>query len=449
MSAPRGQFSSKLGFVMAAAGSAVGLGNIWGFPTETASNGGAAFVMMYFILAFLLAYPALMAELTIGRYARANVVTALSSLSEKTGLRRLGAGVGYYGVMVASLILSFYAIVAGWMFAYLVEPMALLLGANDFAQWLTADSLSRNLITCALFAGLTIWIIGAGVENGIEKWSTRLMPTLIGLLLLLIVYVLLQPGAKEGLEVYLLPDMRAALEPKLIINAMGQAFFSLSLGVGTMLVYGSYLSKEESLPKLGAMVTVIDASIAFTAGLLIIPAMYVAQHHGTQIFTEGGDLIAGPGLIFQVLPALFETMGGAGTFVALAFFVLMSIAALTSSISMLEVPVSLAVEKTGAPRRKATFVIGCIIFGVSTLIIFNFATLFDFVVDLTTKYSQPLLGVMLCIFAGWIMSRNKLLKELKQGHPEIESTLFWKIWPPYVRILCPLFILAAFVQSLV
>lgn len=449
MSAPRGQFSSKLGFVMAAAGSAVGLGNIWGFPTETASNGGAAFVMVYFLLAFLLAYPALMAELVIGRHARANVVTSLSSISDQPGLSRLGAGVGYYGVIVASLILSFYTIVAGWMLSYLGEPITTGLGLEAATQWLVTDSVGRNLITGALFSGLTIWIISSGVENGIEKWSSRLMPLLIGLLFLLIIYVLFQDGATEGLAVYLLPDVSRALEPKLIINAMGQAFFSLSLGVGTMLVYGSYLSKEESLPRMGAMVTLVDVGIAFSAGLLIIPAMYVAQHHGTSIFTESGDLMAGPGLIFQVLPAVFETMGAAGPFVAFAFFALMSIASLTSSISMLEVPVSLTVEKTEIPRRKATLLIGGTIFAISALIVLNFNSLFELVVDLTTKYSQPLLGVMLCVFAGWIMHRNTLLEELKAGSPDIEGSLFWKIWPVYVRVFCPILILAAFAQSVV
>ncbi len=449
MSAPRGQFSSKLGFVMAAAGSAVGLGNIWGFPTQTASNGGAAFVMVYFILAFILAYPALMAELVIGRHARANIVTALDSIGHTPAVSRLGAGVGYYGVIVASLILSFYTIVAGWMLAYLAEPVTSTLGLEAATQWLVTDSVTRNLITGAIFAGLTIWIISSGVENGIEKWSSRLMPVLIALLFLLIVYVLFQEGATEGLAVYLLPDVSRALEPKLIINAMGQAFFSLSLGVGTMLVYGSYLSRDESLPRMGVLVTLVDAGIAFSAGLLIIPAMYVAQHHGTAIFTESGELIAGPGLIFQVLPAVFDTMGAAGPFVAFAFFVLMSIASVTSSISMLEVPVSLTVEKTDIPRRKATLVIGGVIFAISALIVCNFASLFGFVVDLTTKYSQPLLGVMLCVFAGWIMHRNTLLEELKAGSPNIENSLFWKIWPMYVRVFCPILILAAFVQSLV
>jgi len=222
----------------------------------------------------------------------------------------------------------------------------------------------------------------------------------------------------------------------------------LSLGVGTMLVYGSYLSKEESLPRLGAIVTFVDCGIAFTAGLLIIPAIYVAQHNGLTIYNDAGELIAGPSLIFQVLPSLFDSMGAAGTFVGFAFFALMSIAALTSSISMLEVPVSMTVEKTKLNRKQSTYLIGLTIFAISTTIIFNFDLLFTFVIDFTTKYSEPLLGVMLCIFAGWVMHRDKLLAEVSAGHPDIENSFFWKIWPTYVRFVCPVLILITFSQSM-
>ena len=448
MSAARGQFTSRFGFIMAAAGSAVGLGNVWGFPTQAASNGGAAFLMVYLALAFLLAYPALMAELIIGRHARANVVTALSSITNNPITKLIGKGVGYYGVIIAGLILSFYTIVAGWMLSHFGQSLSNIAGMETLSTWLVTDSIPRNLIGGVIFSGLTMWIIASGIEDGIEKWSRLLMPVLMVLLVLLIIYVLMQPGATEGLKVYLLPDLNQALDPKLLISALGQAFFSLSLGVGTMLIYGSYISKEENLPKLGAIVTSVDIAIAFTAGLLILPAVYVAQYNGTQIFNDAGELIAGPGLIFQVLPALFESMGTTGLFVAVAFFALMSIAAVTSSISMLEVPVSTVVEKTRFSRIAATLFMGGLCLGMSILIIFNFDTLFSFVIDLTTKYSEPLVGIMFCIFAGWVLQRNELLKELQQGCPEVEQTLFWKIWPWYVRIVCPLLILATFAQSL-
>lgn len=444
--ASREQFSSKTGFIMAAAGSAIGLGNIWGFPTQTASNGGAAFVLVYFILAFCLAYPALMAELIIGRHARANVFTALRGIATGPATRMLGSFVGGYGVLVASLILSFYAIVAGWMIAYLGESISRLTGMHGFGDWLVSFSLERNLIFMGLFMVLTMGIIAKGIESGIEKWSTRLMPLLLLILIALIGYVLTQPGARQGLEVYLLPDL-SQIRPALILDAMGQAFFSLSLGVGTMLIYGSYLSEDESLPKLGAAVTLVDAGIAFIAGLLIIPAIYVAQEYGTTIFTETGELIAGPDLIFQVLPTLFNSMGEAGLFVALAFFLLMSIASLTSSISMLEVPVSFAVEETKANRQQATIIIGLIIFTISAVILNHFDLLFGFVIDLTTVYSQPILGLILCVFVGWIWHRDNLLQEIAKGHPEIGETWFWKVWPSYVKIFCPILILATFLQS--
>jgi len=447
MSTPRGQFSSKTGFILAATGSAVGLGNIWSFPTQTASNGGAAFVLVYFILAFALAYPALMAELILGRHARSNMVTALESISASTITKVAGKSIGFYGVLIASLILSFYTIVAGWMMAFFVESFTAFFHLPQLSKWLTEQSVTRNIIFGGIFAMVTMSIIAGGVEDGIEKWSTRLMPILIGILLCLIVYVMSQKGAIQGLQKYLLPDMSRITDPTLIISALGQAFFSLSLGVGTMLIYGSYLSKQESLPRMGAIVTLIDVGIAFTAGLLIIPAIFVAQHHGVQIYANDGALIAGPDLIFHVLPALFNSMGFIGVLVSFAFFALMSIAAVTSSISMLEVPVSTAVEKTGSSRTKATLIIGSIIFVVSALIMFNFETMFEFVIDFTTKFSEPLLGVALCVYAGWVLRRDQLLKEVREGHPEIESTLFWKIWPLYVRFFCPLLILVTFFHS--
>lgn len=446
--ASREQFSSKTGFVMAAAGSAIGLGNIWGFPTQTASNGGAAFVLVYFVLSFCLAYPALMAELIIGRHARANMVTALQGIATGRFSYRLGTGVGFYGVIVASLILSFYAIVAGWMLAYLLESISSMLGFIGVSEWLTAFSLERNLLFMMVFMGLTMAIISRGVTAGIERWSTRLMPMLLLIMIGLIVYVLMQKGAAEGLRIYLLPDV-SQINPALVLSAMGQAFFSLSLGVGTMLIYGSYLGEDQSLPKLGAAVTLVDASIAFIAGLLIIPAIYVAKEYGASIFTDSGDLVAGPDLIFQVLPVLFESMGDVGLVVSLAFFTLMTIASLTSSISMLEVPVALVAEETAMSRKRATLLIGVLVFGCSTTILLNFDSLFAFVIELTTVYSQPLLGVMLCLFAGWIWHRDNLLQEISQGHHDIEKSIFWKIWPGYVKYFCPVLIMAAFVQSVV
>ncbi len=448
MSAPRGEFSSRFGFLMAATGSAVGLGNIWGFPTNAASNGGGAFLVAYVVLAFLLAYPALMAELIIGRHAKANAVNALKGIAGSPGIARLGMSVGFAGMITVTLILSFYSIVSSWMLAFMTASFADLLRLEQLSNWLTTGSTTRDTLFTLLFYLLTIYVVVAGVKNGIEKWASRLMPSLYFLLIALIVYVLTLDGAMDGVRMYLVPDFSRIADPGLLLSAMGQAFFSLSLGVGTMLIYGSYVSKRENLPAIGGLVTVMDMSVAVLAGMLILPAMSVAALNGIEIYNEQGGLIAGPALIISVLPALFERMGDAGILVAMAFFVLMSIACLTSSISMLEVPVSYVVEERGVSRPKASIVLGAVAALISLVIVFNFALLFDWVVRLTTEFSQPLLGFFFAIFAGWLWRRDQLLAEIRQGNPQAETGLFWRIWPWYIRFVCPVIILAVYVQMI-
>jgi NSS family neurotransmitter:Na+ symporter len=448
MASARGEFSSRFGFVMAAAGSAVGLGNIWGFPTQAASNGGAAFLLVYLILAFTLAYPALMAELIIGRHANANAVKALRVISPNETLARIGATTGIIGFIVASLILSFYAIVAGWMMAHCLASAAQLFGLEQAAVWLATSSFTRDLVFMLAFMAFTIGIISAGVRGGIERWSARLMPLLLVTLMSLVAYVLTLDGAGDGLKAYLLPDFERALSPSLIIAALGSAFFSLSLGVGTMLIYGSYINDEENLPVVGGLVTLVDILIAVTAGFLVLPAMYVAQHNGVEIFTASGALISEDTLILTVLPELFTTMGIAGVVVSFTFFFLMSVASLTSSISMLEVPVAYAIEEHGIGRKLAVCLIGLAIAGISAIILVNFEALFGLVISFTTRYSQPLLGFVFCIYAGWVWQRDTLLQELRKGAPDVSDGLFWKIWPWYVKLVCPVIILAIFAQSL-
>lgn len=448
MSVSRGGFSSRFGFIMAAAGSAVGLGNIWGFPTQTASNGGAAFVLVYLVLAFCLAYPAFMAELLIGRCGQANAVTAMQKMSSHLWQKRFAFFVGFSGIICAALILSFYSIIAGWMMSFALEPITSLLGLREASNWLISQSIARNLIFTALFMVLTISIIRRGVEQGIEKWSKRLMPMLMVLLILLIIYVFTLDGSREGFVAYLNPDISRVFDPDLLINALGSAFFSLSLGTSVMVIYGSYISKKENLVSLGAQVTLIDVSIAFLAGLLIIPSMYVAQAQGVAIFNDDGSLISGPNLVFEVLPTLFNGMGSIGLFVGLGFFVLMSIAALTSSISMLEGPVSFIVERHKMERKKATTFIGFSIFIISTLIVLNFDMLFGFVINLSTVYGQPLIAMLCCVFVGWIWQRSGVLAEIKQGNDTVENSFFWKIWPWYTKFICPSAIAVVFLHSL-
>jgi NSS family neurotransmitter:Na+ symporter len=444
----RGQFSSTFTFVLAAAGSAVGLGNIWGFPTNAAENGGAAFLLMYLILAFLLAYPALMAELVIGRHTRANMVTALDSIATSSSAKQIGRLTGYAGMLTASLILSFYGIVAGWMLGSMAEPVASFFGFEALGAWLTEFGTGRNIALTAVFMLLTGLIIDAGVEQGIEKWSRRLMPSLLLLLVVLIAYVLTREGASEGLRHYLVPDFSQMTNPDLIVSALGQAFFSMSLGVGTMLIYGSYIRSDANLPMVGSLVTLTDTGIAFLAGLLILPAMFVAQNLGVAIYADDGSLMGGPGLIFQVLPTLFDSMGGVGLLVGFAFFVLMSIAAVTSSISMLEVPVSYAVENHKVSRKRATMLLSSLIFAISVVICLNFGIAFDAIISLTTEWAQPLISLLVCLFAGWVFYRNSVLQELKRGNPDVESSLFWKLWPVYVKLICPALISIIIIQGL-
>ena len=449
MTTNRGQFGSRLGFIFAATGSAVGLGNIWGFPTQAASNGGAAFLLVYLVLAFALAYPVLMAELILGRHTHGNSVAALTGIANSSITRVIGALTGLFGIVVASLILSFYGIVAGWMLGFTVSYPLNLLGLEGAAEWLTAFGISRNLSLMGIFMVMTVGIIMGGVKEGIERWSTRLMPTLIVTLLLLVAYVLTLEGAMTGLKVYLIPDFGKILSSQLILSALGSAFFSLSLGVGTMLVYGSYIADREHLPSIGAQVALIDVGIAVLAGFLILPAMYVAAERGVEIFGAGGALLSEDTLIFTVLPELFATLGVSGLVLATAFFFLMSVAALTSSISMLEVPVAFIVERFDWSRRRAALVMGGLIAGISGLIIFNFDALFGAVIALSTRYGQPLLGLLLCLFVGWIWRRNSLLAELRKNDPAVEDGLFWRIWPVYVRFVCPVIIAVIFYRSLV
>jgi NSS family neurotransmitter:Na+ symporter len=432
---------------MAAAGSAVGLGNIWGFPTQTASNGGAAFLVAYLVLAFFLAYPALMAELIIGRHGQANAVSSLTKITTQPWQKRFAFIVGFGGILCAGFILSFYAIVAGWMLSATIEPITTIAGANQASTWLSEQSLSRNIAFTVIFIILTVAIISRGVENGIEKWSKRLMPALLGILFALIAYVMTQDGAMQGLKAYLVPDFSSIFDANLLVSALGQAFFSLSLGTSVMIIYGSYISQKENLVTLGAYVTLIDVFIAFVAGLLIIPAMYVAQAQGVEIFSSTGKLLSEDTLVFQVLPALFDGMGFVGLFIGFAFFALMSIAALTSSISMLEAPVSYTVERFAMSRLQATWLIGALISAVSITIVCNLGSLFGLVITLTTKVAQPLLGLMCCIFVGWIWYRGSLLKAIQQGNPEVHNSLFWKVWPVYTKFVCPIAIGAVFLHS--
>ena len=434
-------FATRLGFILAAAGSAVGVGNIWGFPTQAASNGGGAFLLVYLIMIALLAYPMLVAEITIGRIRRQNPIEALRNLSNKPLLRGSGAITGVIGLIVLSLILSFYAIVSGWLLSYMLAPLMVLIGLPETAAWFTEFSVSRNMVTMIFFMLLTIYVVRSGVNNGIERWSRRLMPLLFILLIGMSGYILTQDGAIEGLKMYLVPDFSTITDPNLIIRAMGQAFFSLSLGVCVMMTYGAYLSNSENIPKTAAWVAGIDTSVAFLAGLLILPAMFVAQSNGVTIYADDGTLLSADTLVFTVLPAMFDALGYAGLFVSFGFFLLMVIAAITSSISMLEAPVNALREEANCERNTGVWIIALVVTTISTVIIYNFDVLFGAVITFSTVYMQPIMALVFGIMLTWVLRQNHLLKALKQGSPNIDKSLFWKVWPWYVKFICPVLIL--------
>lgn len=437
----REHFGSRFGFIMAAAGAAVGLGNIWGFPTQAANNGGGAFLLAYLVLVMLLGFPMLVMEVAIGRFGQANPVDSVRKLGRNPLQKFMASLVGYAGMLVPSLVLSFYAIVAGWLLAFLAAAVTRILGWDQVTAWLQDFGLGRNIAGTLVFYLLTILVVQAGVRKGIERWSARLMPALFVLFLLLFFYILTQDGAFTGLKHYLVPDFSKVFEPQLLISAMGQAFFSLTIGGCSMLMYGSYLNKQENIPRTALQITLLDTGVAFLAGLVILPAMFVAMKNGVTIYAEDGSLLSADTLVFVVLPALFDTMGPVGLVMALVFFVLMGIAALTSSISMLEVPVSYSTERFKMPRPLMTWLLGGVLALISVIICLNFGSLFGFVIRLSTQQIQPLVGLGFVLLGGWMWGRAKLLEELVQGSPELATSLFWRIWPWYVRIVCPLLVL--------
>ena len=436
----RDSFHSRIGFVLAAAGSAIGLGNIWGFPTNAANNGGGAFLFVYLVVTVLLALPALYAEIYIGNQAQKNPVSALGDACKEVS-ENLGRKAGIIGLTGAIMMLSFYTIVAGWMLAHALAAITSLVGLESWSQWLSTSSTERNIVFTPIFILLGAAIIHQGVNKGIERWSTRLMPILLLMLIGLIIYILQQPGAMKGLEVYLIPDFSRVTDPDLVVSAMGQAFFSLSIGVGGMMVYGSYMAKDKDLGKLVLSITALDTGIAFLAGLLIIPALFVAQQAGQQVFQDG-QLIGEGQLIFHVLPQLFESMGTIGLVVAGGFFLLLSIAALTSTISSTEVPVSYLVEDKNISRRKATWMVSAIVLFLSSLLIAFFDLLFGAFIAALTTILQPLSCLFYFIVVGWLWKRgNKLRdKSLQEGLP------FLAHWGNYLRFVCPVLLSVVFVN---
>ncbi|NOI22333.1 sodium-dependent transporter [Vibrio mediterranei] len=440
-SAPREHFGSRLGFILAAAGAAVGLGNIWGFPTQAASNGGGAFLLVYLVMILVVAFPMLVVEMAIGRHGQANPVDSMKSLTTNALGKRAGGLVGWIGLSVPCAVLAFYSIVGGWLICFLFGALADIAGLTILADWFKGFSVERNVFGTIVFYLLTVLIVQGGVKQGIEKWSTRLMPSLFILFALLFVYIMMQQGAMEGLKHYLIPDFEKVWDRKLILAAMGQGFFSLTIGGCSMLIYGSYLSKKENLPKMAMNVTLVDTAVAFIAGLVVMPAMFVAMQKGVQIYAEDGSLLSSDTLVFTVLPLMFESLGLLGLVFSVVFFLLLTIAALTSSISMLECPVALVDERFKTGRKKTSWVLGALIALFSVYIVFNFAELFGLVAMVATQYLQPVAALLFCLFGGWVWSRAGKIKELEQGCPDFQLGWFGKVWPFYVKFVCPILVI--------
>jgi len=440
----RGSWNSKLGFILAAAGSAVGLGNIWAFPTKVATQGGAAYLIIYLLCTFAIGFPVMAAEIAIGRKSGKNPVGAFKAITSN----KFFPLVGLWGVICGVMILSFYTVIAGWAFGFAFEEIFYYFGMAGTAEWLTDTGNGfKNALIATVFMLGTIKIITGGVSDGIERATKAMMPLLISIIVIMIIYVLLQPGSAEGVRTYLLPDF-SKINAELIFSAMGQAFFSLSLGMGALITYGSYLNKKENIPQAAAFVTLADVGIAFLAGLLIVPAMYLAQSQGINI-NAGGSLASSTDLVFQILPALFHTIGGGvGMLLGDTFFLLLSIAALTSTISLLEVPVSYVIDEFEVKRKKAAWTVGLGILAVSICVAF-FPVLIGWFDYLFSSIGLPLGGFLICMFVGYVWTTDNAINEMEYGFAGIKQTLFSKVWPIFIKFICPAAILYNLISNFI
>ncbi len=429
----RAQWGSRFGFILAAAGSAIGLGNIWRFPYTTGENGGAAFVLVYILSVVLIGIPVLIAELTLGRFTMRNPVGAIKRIAS-TGQWKL---LGYLGVLTGLIILSYYSVIAGWTLGYIV--LTARQATTDFGSFI-ADPQSEFLYFI-IFLALTSFVVMGGVKSGIERWSKILMPLLFLILLSLIIFSLTLPGAEAGVSFYLNPDF-SKLTGTTILVALGQAFFSLSLGMGAMITYGSYLNKNTNIVSSATIVALSDTLIAVMAGLVIFPALFAVGMQPAQ----------GPGLVFNVLPQIFNQMPG-GTIVGLFFFILLAIAALTSSISLLEVVVAWAVDELKLSRTKATLILSglALVIGIpsamsqgyshffSNLHLFGKTGFLDIVDFLFGSFALTFGGLLLSIFIGWKWGAKKATEEITIGFSS-SNLLFLKTWRFLIRFICPVVI---------
>ena len=433
----RSQWGSRLAFILAAVGSAVGLGNLWKFPYIAGVNGGGAFVLIYLVCITLVGIPIFISELYIGQQGQSNSVQSFEILDKKGSWWQIP---GWMGLISAFLILSFYSVVSGWIIDFEFKSiMGTLLNQSEEEIQGAFGSLLSNPLRQSLwffvFVCLSVAIVWHGVQKGLERWNKILMPTLFLILIGLLFYSLSLDGFKEAFY-FLFSWDTSKLTPKGVLEAVGHSFFTLSLGMGTILVYGSYLSKSERLPMVAVSVAILDTLVALVAGLIIF----------SIVFTFDLEPSSGPGLIFSTLPSLFAQMPG-GYLLSATFFLLVTFAALSSAISILEVIVSYASEKYHMDRRKVLIIAGLLTYLLGLLSVFSFNKLSDFKIlnhtffdlfdTLTSNYLLPLGGLLTALFFGWKLGEKAVAKSL--GNPSQKVLVQGLLWS--VRVIAPLAIL--------
>ncbi len=452
--ANRGNFSGRIGFILTAAGSAVGLGNIWKFPYLAGQNGGAVFLFIYLFCIFLLCYPVMVGEISIGRHAGLDAYGSYTKL----GGRRWGL-VGLFGITIGIFILSFYNVVAGWAFGYFLHTSFGSLqnetdyGAffgyfvNDILDLSSATGLANsNFLFSAVFMAMTAFIVARGIQKGIEAANKIMMPMLYVILILIIIYALTLPNAMAGVRYYLVPDLDE-LRIQTFFEGLKQAFFSLSLGMGTLMTYGSYLKKNENISSSVATIAIADTSVAFLAGLMVFPLVFFLQFklNVTEVAT------AGPPLIFIVLPQIFHEMGPLlGRIVGGSFFLLVCFAALTSTISLLEVPVAYLVDQKRMSRRKVSWAMAALIFvlgipvmisqgmvpALNKLFFYKGQDYLVFVADMC-DIGLTVGGCLMCIFIIKRWKIGNMNEELAIGNPNYQRSFIKKYINFTIQYVCP------------
>ncbi|MGB4002568.1 MAG: sodium-dependent transporter [Bacillota bacterium] len=430
----RENWGTRFGFLMAAAGSAIGLGNIWRFPYLTGEHGGSVFIIIYLFCIAFIGLSIMIAEFAVGRR------TSLASVGAYKSQNRSWTFAGVLGVLSGFFIMGFYPVVGGWSLAYMLKSLTGLLAnpgatADIFNAFVAAPV--EPLIWTVIYLVLNVAIVARGISGGIEAASKVLMPTLFVLLIVIIVKGVTFPGAGEGLAYLFRPDW-SQVTGNTLLAALGQSFFTLSLGMGCMITYGSYLRKEENIPANALSIVAMDTMGALMAGLAIFPAL----------FAFGMEPAAGPGLVFVVVPAIFARMGSIGPIMSLVFFAALTVAALTSSISLLEVVVAYLIDERGMDRKRATYLSSIVIMGMCVLSSLSMGTLsgvklfgvgfFDFFDILTDKIFLAVGGMLLTIFAGWFMKKEDLKDELTSGGA-VEFGLF-ELWYNLVKYFIPVVI---------